>query len=302
MSDDSMSSGSSAPADTGAPTAPPPADGGAGASPPAASPDGQHVSLADVYLPEDIRSDSAIGPIKTVTDLAKQAIHASRMVGADKLTIPGKDATEEDWVNAFAKLGRPDTPDGYNIKSSEALPEGTISPDRMKSFAEFMHSKGAPAKLVQDIVAWHEGMVIEDIKSIEQGGEKSKEETSRQLASEYGNAVEAKLKMANRAFGNLKSGEAALAKIKGAGLANDIDIVKMAIELGEHMGEDRLIGLEDQARGIAMSMTPQMAEAKINELKADPEFHKAWTDRYHPGHASAMEKITKLQKDAYPNE
>ncbi len=266
----------------------------------APTPEIQHVALSDVYLPDEIRNDSAIAPIKNVTDLAKQAIHASRLVGAEKFVIPGKDATDEDWVSAFSKLGRPDTPEGYNLRASEAVPEGAIPNERLKEFAEFMHAKGAPAKLVQDAVSFYEGVVQQDNSSHKESQDQQINKTSEDLKAEFGNAVDDKLNSAKRALSNLKSGQAALEAFKGAGIANNINVVKLAIEIGEIMGEDRLIGLENQSRGLNGPLSPEMARTRINELMADEAFNKSYMNKYDPGHALAMEKLTKLQMDANP--
>ena len=46
------------------------------------------------------------------------------MIGADKVAIPGKYATDEDWSEVYNKLGRPETADLYNLEVN--LPEGHV--------------------------------------------------------------------------------------------------------------------------------------------------------------------------------
>ena len=41
------------------------------------------------------------------------------MVGGDKIPVPNKFATEDDWKAVYEKLGRPETPDGYKYELGE---------------------------------------------------------------------------------------------------------------------------------------------------------------------------------------
>ena len=58
-------------------------------------------------LPEDLKSDPSLLTVKDVPGLAKSYIHAQKMIGADKLAIPGKNASEEEWSAVYEKLGKP---------------------------------------------------------------------------------------------------------------------------------------------------------------------------------------------------
>ena len=63
-------------------------------------------------LSEDIRADKSLENIKDISGLAKSYIHAQKMVGADKIPVPNKYATEDDWNAVYEKLGRPKSADG----------------------------------------------------------------------------------------------------------------------------------------------------------------------------------------------
>ena len=58
-------------------------------------------------LAEDIKTDKSLASIKDVNSLAKSYIHAQKLVGVEKIPLPNKHATEEDWNVVFDKLGRP---------------------------------------------------------------------------------------------------------------------------------------------------------------------------------------------------
>jgi len=102
-------------------------------------------------LPDDIRMDPSLKPISSVQSLLKSYINAQKLVGADKLVIPGKDADEDAWRGVFQKLGAPETPEGYGIEAPEGLQdendyfsnflktaqEAGILPQQAKKMAEF---------------------------------------------------------------------------------------------------------------------------------------------------------------------
>ena len=67
-------------------------------------------------LAEDVRNEPSLQNIQDVDQLAKGYVHAQRKVGADKIPLPNKHATDDDWNQFYSRLGRPDTPEGYEVQ------------------------------------------------------------------------------------------------------------------------------------------------------------------------------------------
>ena len=60
-------------------------------------------------------------------------ISKDELVGLDKIAVPNKHATDEDWKEVYKKLGSPETADAYKY----SLPEDHQVPeDTLKSFSE----------------------------------------------------------------------------------------------------------------------------------------------------------------------
>lgn len=253
------------------------------------------VLLSDVYLPDDIKNNPSITPIKTVTDLAKRTINAESLVGADKVVIPGKDATPQDWEEVYKKLGRPDTPETYNLKPTPDLPEGVISEDRVKEYAAKVHELGLSTKQTNELFQWYQDKLLGDQTAMDEVQSQQAENAAEQLKREYGNAFDEKVRLANSVFRNTNGGDEARAAIKEKGLDNDTRIIKWAIELGAAMGEDRMLGL-DGGRGGQGAQTPDAAQAKIKELMSKP----AYADKYHAEHETVMAEVKTLLADAHP--
>ena len=70
-------------------------------------------------LPDDIKGNQLIHNLESVEALAKTAIHAQSMVGADKVPVPGKWANDDDWNSVYTKLGKPENAEGYKLEVKE---------------------------------------------------------------------------------------------------------------------------------------------------------------------------------------
>ena len=65
-------------------------------------------------IPEDLREHPSLSPIKDVGNLARSFVNAQKLIGADKIPFP-TNPTEEDLSNIYSRLGRPETPEGYEF-------------------------------------------------------------------------------------------------------------------------------------------------------------------------------------------
>ena len=55
--------------------------------------------------------------------LAKSYINATQMIGKDKVAVPNKNSTEDQWNEVYDKLGRPESADKYSLNAkSEVVP------------------------------------------------------------------------------------------------------------------------------------------------------------------------------------
>ena len=90
-------------------------------------------------LPDDLKGHQALENISDVGVLAKTMIHAQSMVGAEKIAVPGKWATDDDWDQVWNKLGRPEDATGYELDLGEgAEPDAEF----IDSFRQAAHGAG----------------------------------------------------------------------------------------------------------------------------------------------------------------
>ena len=62
-------------------------------------------------LPDDLRNDPTLQNYKDVESLAKTVVHQQKMIG-NRIPLP---KTDEEKAELYGKLGRPDSPDKYQV-------------------------------------------------------------------------------------------------------------------------------------------------------------------------------------------
>ena len=72
-------------------------------------------------LPEELQKEPSLQNFTNVGDMAKTLVHSQKMVGADKIAIPSKHATEEDWKQVYTKLGLPYNSQFWLVRKKDDL-------------------------------------------------------------------------------------------------------------------------------------------------------------------------------------
>ncbi len=123
--------------------------GGAAAAPNLGTPDaGDGAGKSWLEGLGDMGKDPSLQMFKDPASLAKSWVNAQKMIGADKVVIPGKEATEQDWQNFYSKIGRPESPDKYEVKDAQGK-------DLMDAaFKTIAHKNGLTANQVKALVQW----------------------------------------------------------------------------------------------------------------------------------------------------
>ena len=178
-------------------------------------------------LPEEIRGHKSLETISDVGSLAKSFVHAESMIGSDKIPVPGKWATDDDWSVVYNKLGRPEASGDYKLEASEAADADTL--DWFKSTA---HKIGLNSSQAQNLLNEYE----------ERMG--SHAETSN---SELEDLVD-------------------LTTADGVKFGDHPDIIKMFANVGDYIrekiGEDSIAG--PKGAGV---MAPDEAQQKLAEIR-----------------------------------
>lgn len=235
------------------------------------------------HLSEEFSQDPSLTVFKDINDLAKSYINTKKMVGADKIPMPGKYATDEEWRGVMHKLGLPEQMDSYELNPAE----GDLNDDLFGGFKEAAFQAGVLPKQAQGIYDWFQ-KASADMQEQQMAQQQAQVEANiNELKQEWGPAFNDKLTLAKAAVKHFGS-EDMMNYLDESGLGNDAKVIKMLSKVGEVLTEDQFKGVTE-ARG---GMTPRDIEGKKAEIFNDP----AYFDQKHPNHQRIVEEMLRLNR------
>jgi hypothetical protein len=214
------------------------------------------------------------------------------MIGADKLAIPGKHATDEDWGEVYRRLGRPDTPDGYELVNE--MPEGIEQNDDMLNwFRATAHEIGMTPTQAQKMLGKYNQFLGTQMGADEGMVEQLRETTEIELKKEYGAAFADRVSNGNAVMQEFGAeGLTELQMADGRLLGDHPEIIKMMVNVGEFInskiGEDVLAGTKSSG-----GLTPDDAKAKLSEIRAPGT---PYWDQRHPEHQFYVQEGLRYQE------
>jgi hypothetical protein len=238
-------------------------------------------------LPEDLRAEPSLRNFTDPVSLAKSYVHAQRMIGADKIPLPGKSATDDEWRQVYKRLGAPDSAKGYDFKvGADIMRDTEIEAFRTAAFEAGLNSKQAGR-----IAQFLEGTVTQSRAAMEEGADAVRYAGEQELRQEWGQAFDQQVQLAHKAavtfLGNtdlLDSVELADGRLLGDHPA----IVKMFANLAKEIGEDNLLGDASE-----LVMTPAEAQNKISEMTRQGT---PYWDKFHPEHRAYVDEALRLRE------
>lgn len=221
--------------------------------------------------------------VKTVDDIVKGYYHAQKMVGADKVVVPTKNSSADEWKAFYQKAGLPATLDEYkptlpssfdneefNKSLAQAAFEMNIKPDQLSKVAELFD------KMNGDIVSKYEQEQQEALKS-----------TAAELKKEWGQGFEKQIARANRVVKHF-GGEEMHKAVLESDLANNGQFLRLMAKIGEKMlNEDTFMADSVSTFG----MTKAEAQSKLNAIMGDVK-----GPYYNSSHAQHKEYVDKVLK------
>ena len=280
--------GAAAPAAVAPAAASPAPAADAGAAAPANGKPAAPVAFAET-LPEAIRGEAAFADIKSLDDLAKSYLNAQKLIGVPKdklLRLPdAPDAAE--WGDVWNRLGRPESPDKYDLKTPDGIQE---DPAFKNGFLSRAHEAGLNGRQAAQLFDWYIGEATTRMSAAQAEARQRADSQIAALKTEWGTAFDQKLETAKLALAHY-GGEDLAKYLNETGLGNDPRVARMFARMGEQLREDGVIGRGGPAGNF---LSPAEAQQQINKLSADPAFSKAYLDKRHPGHADAVARMQQL--------
>lgn len=237
-------------------------------------------------LPEDLRAEPSLRNFTDPVSLAKSYVHAQRMIGADKIPLPGKSATDDEWRQVYKRLGAPADPKGYEMK----IGEGVMRDAEIEAFRSAAFEAGLNNRQAGRIAQFLESTVTQSRGEMEKNIEAARYEGEQELRREWGQAFDQQLQLAHKAAVTFLGGTDILDSVEladGRLLGDHPAIVKMFARLAKDIGEDNLLGDASE-----LVMTPADAQMKISEITRQGT---PYWDKFHPEHRAYVDEALRLR-------
>lgn len=194
---------------------------------------------------------------KSPEDVVSAALSLEQRLGSS-VTVPKEDAPKEDWDKFYSKLPEamrpPETPDKYEFKRPEGLPENLPYSDELASTSKnWMHEAGLNGKQAQTIHDKFAGYMAEQQTAALQAQAQAVEATHADLTKEWGpvdsEGFKAKQELMNRAALKLGLKDPL---VKGGlvlpdGSLTDPQLAKALAAIGDSMFREDTIGNDPTA-------------------------------------------------------
>ena len=234
-------------------------------------------------LPEDIRGEPSLKNFTNSGDLAKSFIHAQRMVGMDKIPVPGKHSTEDDWQVIYDRLGRPSDPNEYAFENSSFQADDP----GVAEFKKVAHAAGLNPSQANKIMQFYDGLQQSSAETVTANEQKVREESELELRKDFGLAFDRKVQQADDVFQKFFPNEMKDVKLaNGNLLGNEPIFIKALAKLADNFSEDSIQSEND------LTLTPDDAQKEIDKLMSPGT---PYWDKKHPGHQAAVEEVAMLQ-------
>jgi len=245
-------------------------------------------------ISEEFRNDPNIEKFTEIDALAKSYINATRMIGQDKVAVPNKNSTEDQWNEVYSKLGRPETADKYalNIESEAvAMDEGAI-----KNFAEQSHKLGLNNTQAQGILEFYKNNMESNMQRATVDTETAQAKAETELRAEWGKEFDNNVSKASAlAKANMNPEILDLQMQDGTRIGDHPEIIKGFAKIAGMLSEDKLVSTESESVNSMKDL-----QSEISSITNDTT-GPYWNHR-HPDHAKMVQQVYTLREMSQPKE
>ncbi len=261
---------------------------------PAPDPDASSFSWRE-HLPDDIdQTDPSLAMVngtsatEVINQFAKMHLNAQKMIGRDKISIPGKDASDEEMRLYMTQTGCPETVDGYTAPTENVSEK--FDADLFTASREEAHRLGMTPSQLAGMSRFLDKRQSDAREEQASALATQMQESEAAIEKEHGDAFAQNTALAKaviREYG----GDEMEALAEERGLGSNHAFFNFCAKIGRALGEDEYVG---QGGTHSFTNTPEQATAEWNALQLDKDFMAAYQTDGHPGHKGAVEKARLL--------
>ena len=239
-------------------------------------------------ISEEFRNDPNIEKFTEIDALAKSYINATQMIGKDKVAVPNKNSTDDQWNEVYDKLGRPESADKYSLNAkSEVVP---IDEQAIKQFAENAHQLGLNNKQAQGILEFYKNNMEGMAHQAKVDTETAQAQSTQQLRQEWGREFDTNIKKAGAlAKANMNPEILDMQLKDGMRLGDHPEIIKGFAKIAGMMSEDKIVSTESE--NVSSNTDVETEISDIMNNKNGPYWNKS-----HPDHDKMVQQVYTLRE------
>lgn len=235
------------------------------------------------YFGQDLSKVDAVTLAKGFQSWAKSDRNLESIVGRNRLAVPKDPADHEAYTALYKALGHPADKAGYEI----TLPEGG-NQAYQDAMLEVFHKEGVSVRQAQAIAKISNELVTAAAAEREAQFATQSAADLTAVKKEWGQESDSNFAAAQRARVQFGIEQPMLEKIERA--IGTKDMLGLLSKIGHGLTEDRGAGAGGSS--AVPAGTPEAAQAKLNELKND----KDWVKAFQAGGAKENQEFQRLTR------
>ena len=236
-------------------------------------------------IPEAYKDEKSLHNFSNMDDFVKSYLHSQKLVGADKIAIPNKYSTDEDWKEVYKKLGTPETGDGYKYK----LPEDhKIEDDTLKSFSDEAAKLGLLPNQANGVMNYYNEIIKQGLSDQAAQQKTAQDEAVVELRKEFGASYQKEIQSAKNLVHATLGKEFIDNSLlqDGSRLGDNPTVIKAFAKLANKLSEDDIV------KGDVPSY---LTTSDINkQISALQQPGSAYWDKNHLSHNDAVAEVQAL--------
>ena len=239
-------------------------------------------------ISEEFRSDPNIEKFTEIDALAKSYINATKMIGQDKVAVPNKNSTEDQWNEVYDKLGRPESADKYSLDvKSDVVP---FDDGAVKQFAENAHKLGLSNKQAQGVLEFYKTNMEGTAQQSKVDTETAQVQAEQELRKEWGREFDSNVKKAGSlAKANINPDILDLELKSGIRVGDHPELIKGFAKIASMMSEDKIVSPESDSTNKSADI-----ESEISSITNNTD--GPYWNKQHPDHDKIVQKVYTLRE------
>lgn len=234
----------------------------------------------------DILKAPMFSSVKDINDVVKGYYHAQKMVGADKVVVPTKSSTPEQWKEYYIKAGLPATMEDYKAE----FPETIDNEDFKKSLVTKAYELNVRPDQLSTIVSEMEKMNEKIVADYEVQQKQEILQTADSLKKEWGPDYQRNLLGAQRVIKHF-GGEEMLKQVFDSPLANDGAFLRLMAKISGQLTKEDTFSKDVTS---TFGTSKEEAMKKVNEVYGTK--NHAYFDESNAKHKDAVAEMLKWQE------